>query len=93
MKPKVDRSYMFITDGSHGWIRVPYEDLKLLQIEDQITEYSYAGDNYAFLEEDCDGMTFCRAFKRHHGTDPCLIEQYDTMFSAIKTLNRYGHKS
>lgn len=92
MKPKVKTNYPFFTDGSHGWIRVPYSDLKLLQIEDQITEYSYAGSNYAFLEEDCDAVIFCKAFQRHYGTEPCLIEQYSELFSDIRNMPRYTHE-
>ena len=33
--------YQFFSDPSHGWLRVPRESLRKLDIEDRVSHYSY----------------------------------------------------
>ena len=62
-------SFTFYEDPGHGWLEVPAKLLSLLQIESEITSYSYISRNglYAYLEEDCDVSTFCHAYKNVMG--------------------------
>jgi hypothetical protein len=54
-------NYKFITDGGHGWLSVPLEELKELGITRQISSYSYMTQTRAYLEEDCDAAVFLDA--------------------------------
>jgi DNA repair protein RadC len=53
--------YHFYTDGGHGWLKVPLEELATLNIKDKITGYSYIDDKFAYLEEDLDMGVFLTA--------------------------------
>jgi hypothetical protein len=61
LSPMHDASrYHFYTDGGHGWLRVPLEELKELGIEKKISSYSYKDKVFGYLEEDLDLSTFAR---------------------------------
>ena len=55
--PKYTPKYTFISDPSHAWLRVPLKEIRGLDI----SSFSFYDDNYAYLEEDCDALTFMRA--------------------------------
>lgn len=59
-KPK---TFDFISDPGHGWLKVPIALLVQLNIVDKISGYSYQRDNYAYLEEDCDAPLLLNALK------------------------------
>ncbi len=48
----------FITDPTHGWLEVPIELIKQLNIKNNITNYSYMNNKNVYLEEDLDAQTF-----------------------------------
>jgi hypothetical protein len=52
--------YIFHEDGGHGWLQVPLEELQELNIDDQISSYSYVDDDYVYLEEDQDMSIFLK---------------------------------
>jgi hypothetical protein len=54
-------TYKIITDGEHGWLSVPLEDIRKLSIADRISRYSYMTQTRAYLEEDCDAAIFLEA--------------------------------
>lgn len=56
-------TYRFYTDPGHGWLKVSRDELELLHIEDQISEYSYQLGNNVYLEEDCDAGIFINALE------------------------------
>ena len=51
------------SDSGHGLLAVKLGEIKMLGIESDITEYSYIKGKTAYLEEDCDAMTFINAAK------------------------------
>jgi hypothetical protein len=51
----------FCVTPGHGYLRVPLSDLEFLDIENQITPFSYKNATHAFLEEDCDYETYMTA--------------------------------
>jgi len=53
--------YTYYTDPGHGWLAVAMEELELLGIKDQVSNYSYRKDGIAYLEEDCDMALFMNA--------------------------------
>jgi hypothetical protein len=54
---------VFHSDNGHGWMAVKLNELKMFGIEDKISSYSYVKGKTAYLEEDCDAMTFIQAAK------------------------------
>lgn len=46
--------YKFYEDAGHGWLRVPITELIELNIQNEITSFSYIDDEYVYLEEDQD---------------------------------------
>ena len=54
---------VFHSDNGHGWMAVKLSELKMFGIEDKISSYSYVKGKTAYLEEDCDAMTFIQAAK------------------------------
>lgn len=56
------KSYLFISDAGHGWLRVPKEDVQ--EIKHLISPYSYESKRYIFLEEDLDLSIFFAFMKK-----------------------------
>jgi hypothetical protein len=54
---------VFHHDPGHGWLAVKLSELKMFGIEDKISSFSYVKGKTAYLEEDCDAMTFIQAAK------------------------------
>lgn len=55
------KTFDFISDPGHAWLKVPHALLAELGIADQITSYSYSRGDFAYLEEDCDASRFVAA--------------------------------
>lgn len=63
----MQKTFDFISDPGHGWVKVPIKLLWELGIAEKITTYSYQRGEYAYLEEDGDATLFHRAFfDRYH---------------------------
>ena len=58
------KTFDFISDSGHAWVKVPVKLLIELGIDAEITCYSYYRDGFAYLEEDCDASTFFRAMDK-----------------------------
>lgn len=69
------KTFDFISDPGHGWIKVPHRLLAELEIADKISNYSYSRADYAYLEEDMDAATFFNAYRARHGYDPKIRER------------------
>ena len=54
---------VFHSDAGHGWLAVKMDELKMMGIETDISEYSYVKGKTVYLEEDCDAMKFINAAK------------------------------
>lgn len=57
------KTFDFISDPGHAWLKVPADLLRELGIADQITSYSYWRKGFAYLEEDCDAGLFLSAMR------------------------------
>lgn len=65
----------FYTDPGHGWLEVPWTELKALGLNpNDFSRYSYRRRNTFYLEEDCDAPKFIAAYKAKHGTEPKVRE-------------------
>ena len=56
--------YIYTQDPSHGWVRVKKEEIKRLEIEKDISCFSYVNNKYVYLEESCDLGVFIKAKKK-----------------------------
>ncbi|QEF98138.1 hypothetical protein Mal15_21860 [Stieleria maiorica] len=68
------RRYRFLSDPSHGWLRVPMADIVSLRLEDRISRFSYVRDAIAYLEEDNDAPAFIAAYVTEFGRRPSITE-------------------
>lgn len=66
------KTFDYIQDPGHGWIKTPIKLLVELNIDGDISCYSYYRDGFAYLEEDCDASRFFNAYKARFGADPKL---------------------
>jgi len=64
---KLPSSFIIFSDPGHSWLQVPKTALEFLKIHNKISGYSYQRGDMAYLEEDCDMITFIEAFLPHHG--------------------------
>jgi hypothetical protein len=67
------KTYRFISDPGHGWLEVPLEEIRELNIGQHISPYSYQSGDLAYLEEDCDAGVFIHALK-HAGRDYQIVD-------------------
>jgi hypothetical protein len=75
MVHRIRKSFEFVEDAGHGWVKVPKSLLAELGIASQITDCSYQRGEYAYLEEDTDRTLFENAFKEKFGVSPNLRER------------------
>ena len=61
-------------DPGHAWLKVPKAVIKELNIEHEISSYSYKDSDSFYLEEDCDAAVFANAYKKINGTVSPLSE-------------------
>lgn len=83
------RTYDFITDPGHGWLKVPRAELVRLGIENDITVYSYVRGEYAYLEEDVDYATFLNAKNARGETFKVRERNADYRGSKVRTYDAY----
>ena len=85
--------FNFYSDPSHGWVKIPKELLKKLNLENEISHYSYVRDAFVYLEEDKDLTTFVRAmekkgkevkFRQFHGNKSSKIRNYERYEKDLK---------
>ena len=69
------KTFDFIQDPGHGWVKVPVALLLELKIADDITCFSYYRDGFAYLEEGCDLSRFFNAYRARFGADPKLRDR------------------
>lgn len=56
--------FNFYADPSHGWVKVPLKTLQKLNIDQNISSFSYIHNTDVSLEEDNDLVTFLRAMQK-----------------------------
>jgi len=64
------KTFDYIQDPGHGWLKVPISLLLDLGIHSQISSYSYLRKTHAYLEEDIDAGKFIEAYNEKNGSDP-----------------------
>lgn len=69
------KTFDYISDPGHGWIKVPMSLLLDLGIEQDISAYSYMRGSDAYLEEDDDASLFMQAYTHKLGARPSLRDR------------------
>ena len=61
--------FTFYFDAGHGWLAVSETQAAMVGLTaGDFTAYSYREGDMLYLEEDCDALTFVRAWEAEHGT-------------------------
>jgi hypothetical protein len=69
------KTFDYIQDPGHGWVKVPVYLLAQLGIYNEISSFSYYLNGFAYLEEDCDTAVFFKAYRSAFGVDPKLKDK------------------
>ena len=82
------------SDGSHAWLKVARDELRELEILDQISAWSKVRGDNIYLEEDLDYLLYVRALEtKQPGTrlnltekysDPCRVRNYNFFKGDVK---------
>ena len=89
---KNQESYTFYEDSAHGWLKVPFHELRYLNIVDDISEFSYMNQRTQeiYLEEDCDTPTFLKAYESNFGKVAPINHVDCGEFSFVRNLASYN---
>jgi hypothetical protein len=70
----------FMSDPGHGWLKVPLVEIAALEIEGQISPYSFIKGRFAYLEEDSDCSRYLAARTAQGIPRPEITEKYVERF-------------
>ena len=83
------KTFDYIQDAGHGWVKVPVYLLTALNIADKVSHYSYYRAGFGYLEEDCDLALFFDAFHARYGHDPKLRDRISDR-SRVRNYAQYN---
>ena len=75
----------FYNDAGHAWLKVSHADLAKMQVQNEMSFYSYMTKSHAYLEEDQDASIYLDKLKEnniafiiveHHTNDESIIRTY-----------------
>ncbi len=78
------KTYTMFNDPGHGWLRVPLGDI---DIELDISRFSYKDDKYGYLEEDRDMAIFLKSIG--DGQEIKIVDVYENEDSFIRDLDSF----
>lgn len=81
--------YKFFQDPGHGWVEVSIAELRRLNIDGQISPYSFRNGHFAYLEEDGDFSAWAKA-KRAAGEDFDIVELHTNKDSIVRRFQPFG---
>jgi len=79
------KQLIFFTDPGHGWLRVPYLETAGLGI----SRFSFTGQQWAYLEEDCDVAKYLDHLEEQD-IEYNINNQNSDKSSFIRRLDRYA---
>jgi len=83
------RTIQYHHDAGHGWIKVKRSDLRLLNVENKISSYSYQSGDIVYLEEDRDAMEFTNEYEEVFGVKPEYEEISHGDYSKIRSMESF----
>ena len=87
----MDKVFTKYEDCSHGWLKVSFEDLINLNIQNKISNFSYmepSGDSI-YLEEDYDMTLFMKSYKEKCNKGLVYCVENNEEISFIRNLPSY----
>ena len=81
--------FHFYHDPGHGWLRVPRWFIDVLEIDKQISGYSFTRGRWVYLEEDRDAQLFATAWEAYRGAPPVVVHHYTERQAACRNYDRY----
>ena len=87
----MDKVFSKHNDAAHGWLEVSYQDITDLNIQNEISEFSYINKiiESVFLEEDCDLTLFYNAYKAKYNKELKFQVREDYEIHPIRNLPSY----
>ena len=87
----MDKVFTKHNDSAHGWLEVSYKDITDLNIQNEISEFSYINKTIesVFLEEDCDLTLFYNAYKAKYNKELKFQIREDYEIHPIRNLPCY----
>ena len=82
--------YDLYSDPGHSWLKVPRKEIRELDIEHQISDFSYQRGKFVYLEKDCDAPLFLSVLgikirdlqcKCHHTDRQSRIRSYESFLA------------
>jgi len=83
------KTFLFTSDPSHGYLKVPLENLETLGIIDRISEWSFKKGRYAYLEEDRDAPLFVKTWKERGNAIKFNVRHISSP-AKCRTYERFG---
>ena len=87
----LDKVFTKHEDASNGWLEVSIEDLIDLNIQDQISNFSYIDSikKLIYLEEDIDMTLFMRSYKEKYNKGLVFVTENNFEIHPIRDLPSY----
>ena len=87
----MDKVFTKHNDASHGWLEVSYKDITDLNIQNEISEFSYINKTIEsiFLEEDCDMTLFLKSYKEKYNKGIAYVIENNFEIHPIRKLPSY----
>lgn len=82
------KTILCYSDPGHAWFKVKNKELIDLSIAHEISSFSYAKGDYAYLEEDCDAKKYLAAL-RNKKISFKIKEQWTNRRSKIRNYSSY----
>ena len=86
-----DKVFTKHDDAAHGWLEVKFEDLIDLNIQDQISNFSYIDSikKLIYLEEDIDMTLFMKSYKEKYNRGLVFVTENNFEIHPIRDLPSY----
>ena len=81
--------YTLFIDPGHGWLKVQFEELVRLGIENDVSQWSYRNGDNVYLEEDCDAKFFLDAKKAKSEAFTIAERLTTSRMSKIRSYDSY----
>jgi len=82
--------HTYLTDAGHGWLSVTLRELKILGIENDISDYSYQSGGEVYLEHDFDAPLFENAMLEKLNQKLNIVHEDCGQYCVVRGYYRYG---
>jgi hypothetical protein len=83
----------YVSDPSHGYLKVPVRLAENLNFINKISEYSFFNKDYIWLEEDCDMALFFDALDEKSLPEPIIYSETLDVQAPFRLYPRFSQKT